>query len=161
MGREAQVAMERMTELKKAEEAQGFNRYMSNPETAFETPQDYFAASRAAFAAGKDGTPLLNAGKALAKEQEVKTKRAKLVKSRIAGIKRNNKDMPEEVVSLVAEDDDIYQKWGATLFEAKKNNYDLSYQTFDGERVMRLVDKDTGTLVKEVVLGKAAKQALR
>ena len=156
MGREAQVAMERVTELKKAEEAQGFNRYMSNPETAFETPQDYFAASRAAFAAGKDGTPLLNAGKALAKEQEVKTKRATLVKSRAAGIARNNPDMPAEVVPLVAEDDDIYQKWGATLFEAKKNNYDLSYQTFDGERVMRLVDKDTGTLVKEVVLGQAA-----
>jgi hypothetical protein len=156
MGREAQVAMERMTELKKAEEAQGFNKYMSNPKTAFETPQDYFAASRAAFAAGKDGTPLLNAGKALAKEQAVKTKRAALVKSRIAGIKRNNKEMPEEVVSLVAEDDDIYQKWGATLFEAKKNNYDLSYQTFDDERVMRLVDKDTGKLIKEVVLGKAA-----
>jgi hypothetical protein len=108
------------TELKKAEEAQGFNRYMSNPETAFKTPQDYFAASRAAFAAGKDGTPLLNAGKALAKEQEVKTKRAKLVKSRVAGIKRNNKDMPEEVVSLVAEDDDIYQKWGATLLKLRK-----------------------------------------
>jgi hypothetical protein len=43
-----------------------------------------------------------------------------------------------------------------TLVEAKKNKYDLSYQTFDGERVMRLVDKDTGTLIKEVLLGKAA-----
>ena len=156
MGREAQVAMERVSELKKAEEAQGFNRYMSNPETAFETPKDYFAASRAAFAAGKDGTPLLNAGKALAKEQEGKTKRAALVQSRAAGIARNNPDMPAEVVPLVAQDDDIYKKWGATLFEAKKNNYDLSYQTFDGERVMRLVDKDTGNLVKEVTLGQAA-----
>ena len=66
MGREAQVAMERMTELKKAEEAQSFNSYMSNPNTSFQSSDDLLQASKKAFAAGNDsaGAQLLNSYRA-------------------------------------------------------------------------------------------------
>jgi hypothetical protein len=111
------------------------------------------AALRSGDRAG--GIALLKEAQQLKEAEGKQAKRKTLVESRAAGIVRNNPKMPAEVVPLVAGDDDLFKEWGKTLFEAKKNNYDLSYQTFDGERVMRLVDRETGTLVKEVVLGKA------
>ena len=167
MPKEAQMVLESIRELQKERDVQTrelaqqraesqFRDYMSSPETAFETPEDYFKAARAAFAAGKDGSSYLSAGKTLAKNLAEQKKRTSIVQARAAGITRNNPDMPAEVVPLVAEDDDLFKEWGKTLFEAKKNNYDVSYQTYDGQRVMVVTDKDTATLVKEVPLGKAA-----
>ena len=71
MGREAQVAMERVDELKKAQEAQGFNQMMaSGPQ--LQTPQDYINASKAAFAAGdmQSGMAMRNQAMALVKQQK-------------------------------------------------------------------------------------------
>ena len=168
MPKEAQMVLESIRELQKERDVQArelaqqraesqFREYMSSPETAFETPEDYFKAARAAFAAGKDGSSYLSAGKTLAKNLAEQKKRTSIVQARAAGITRNNPDMPAEVVPLVAEDDALFKEWGKTLFEAKKNNYDVSYQTYDGQRVMVVSDKNTGTLVKEVPLGAAEK----
>jgi len=156
LGQEAQKVLQRIQELQKEADALKQTADLANVDfsSAAAVQQAAQAALRSGDRAG--GVALLKEAKQLKEAEGKQTKRQALVKSRAAGIKRNNPEMPEEVVPLVAGDDDLFKEWGKTLFEAKKNNYDLSYQTFDGERVMRLVDKETGTLVREVVLGKAA-----
>jgi hypothetical protein len=153
---EAQKVLQRIQELQKEADALKQTADLANVD--FSKSAAVQQAAQAALRSGDraGGIALLKEAKQLKEAEEKQTKRKKLVESRAAGIVRNNPDMPAEVVPLVAGDDDLFKEWGKTLFEAKKNNYDLSYQTFDGERVMRLVDKETGTLVKEVVLGKAA-----
>jgi len=156
LGQEAQKVLQRIQELQKEADALKQTADLANVDfsSAAAVQQAAQAALRSGDRAG--GVALLKQAKQLKEAEEKQDKRKNLVESRAAGIKRNNPDMPAEVVPLVAGDDDLFKEWGKTLFEAKKNNYDLSYQTFDGERVMRLVDKETGTLVKEVLLGKAA-----
>ena len=161
LGQEAQKVLQRIQELQKEADALKQTADLANVDfsSAAAVQQAAQAALRSGDRAG--GVALLKEAKQLKEAEGKQTKRKALVESRAAGIIRNNPDMPEEVVPLVAGDDDLFKEWGKTLFEAKKNNYDLSYQTFDGERVMRLVDKETGTLVKEVVLGQAAQTAPR
>jgi hypothetical protein len=156
LGQEAQKVLQRIQELQKGADALKQTADLANVD--FSKSAAVQQAAQAALRSGDraGGVALLKEAKQLKEAEEKQTKRTALVESRAAGIVRNNPDMPAEVVPLVAGDDDLFKEWGKTLFEAKKNNYDLSYQTFDGERVMRLVDKETGTLVKEVVLGKAA-----
>ena len=153
---EAQKVLQRIQELQKGADALKQTADLANVDfsSAAAVQQAAQDALRSGDRAG--GLALLKEAKQLKEAEGKQTKRKALVESRAAGIKRNNPEMPEEVVPLVAGDDDLFKEWGKTLFEAKKNNYDLSYQTFDGERVMRLVDKETGKLVREVVLGKAA-----
>jgi hypothetical protein len=161
LGQEAQKVLQRIQELQKETDALKQTADLANVDfsSAAAVQQAAQAALRSGDRAG--GIALLKEAKQLKEAEEKQAKRKTLVESRAAGIVRNNPDMPAEVVPLVAGDDDLFKEWGKTLFEAKKNNYDLSYQTFDGERVMRLVDKETGTLVKEVVLGKAEQTAPR
>jgi hypothetical protein len=156
LGQEAQKVLQRIQELQKEADALKQTADLANVD--FSKSAAVQQAAQAALRSGDraGGITLLKEAKQLKEAEEKQAKRKTLVESRAAGIVRNNPDMPAEVVPLVAGDDDLFKEWGKTLFEAKKNNYDLSYQTFDGERVMRLVDKETGTLVKEVVLGKAA-----
>ena len=156
LGQEAQKVLQRIQELQKEADALKQTADLANVD--FSKSAAVQQAAQAALRSGDraGGITLLKEAKQLKEAEENQAKRKTLVESRAAGIVRNNPDMPAEVVPLVAGDDDLFKEWGKTLFEAKKNNYDLSYQTFDGERVMRLVDKETGTLVKEVVLGKAA-----
>ena len=156
LGQEAQKVLQRIQELQKGADALKQTADLANVDfsSAAAVQQAAQDALRSGDRAG--GVALLKEAKQLKEAEGKQTKRTTLVESRAAGIVRNNPDMPAEVVPLVAGDDDLFKEWGKTLFEAKKNNYDLSYQTFDGERVMRLVDKETGKLIKEVVLGKAA-----
>jgi hypothetical protein len=156
LGQEAQKVLQRIQELQKEADALKQTADLANVD--FSKSAAVQQAAQAALRSGDrvGGVALLKEAKQLKEAEGKQTKRTALVESRAAGIKRNNPKMPEEVVPLVAGDDDLFKEWGKTLFEAKKNNYDLSYQTFDGERVMRLVDKETGKLIKEVVLGKAA-----
>jgi len=161
LGQEAQKVLQRIQELQKEADALKQTADLANVD--FSSSAAVQQAAQNALRSGDraGGIALLKEAKQLKEAEGKQTKRKALVESRAAGIIRNNPDMPEEVVPLVAGDDDLFKEWGKTLFEAKKNNYDLSYQTFDGERVMRLVDKETGTLVKEVVLGQAAQTAPR
>ncbi len=153
---EAQKVLQRIQELQKETDALKQTADLANVD--FSSSAAVQQAAQDALRSGDraGGLALLKEAKQLKEAEGKQNKRKALVESRAAGIVRNNPDMPAEVVPLVAGDDDLFKEWGKTLFEAKKNNYDLSYQTFDGERVMRLVDKETGRLVKEVVLGKAA-----
>ena len=156
LGQEAQKVLQRIQELQKEADALKQTADLANVD--FSSAAAVQQAAQNALRSGDrvGGIALLKEAKQLKEAEGKNAKRKTLVESRSAGIIRNNPDMPKEVVPLVAGDDDLFKEWSKTLFEAKKNNYDLSYQTFDGDRVMRLVDKDTGTLVKEVNLGKAA-----
>lgn len=156
MPQEAQAVLQSIQELQKESDTLKQTADLANVD--FSNSAAVQQAAQAALRSGDraGGVSLLKEARQLKETEEKNAKRKTLVESRAAGIARNNPDMPKELVPLVAGDDDIFKEWSKTLFEAKKNNYDLSYQTFDGERVMRLVDKDTGNLVKEVTLGKAA-----
>jgi hypothetical protein len=149
MGREAQVAKERVNELQQTADLGNVDYTKSAAITQ---------AAKAAFNAGNrdEGISLIKQANTVATQEKAIAARNTVVERRKLGIKAKNKNMPEDVLNLVSQDEAVYNKWAATLFEAEKKNYDLSYQTFDGERVMRLVDKDTGNLVKEVTLGQAA-----
>jgi tellurite resistance protein len=156
MPQEAQAVLQNIQELQKESDTLKQTADLANVD--FSSSAAVQQAAQAALRSGDraGGVALLKEARQLKKAEEEAAKRKTLVESRAAGIARNNPDIPAEVVPLIAGDDDIFKEWSKTLFEAKKNNYDLSYQTFNGERVMRLVDKDTGNLVKEVVLGQAA-----
>ena len=156
LGQEAQKVLQRIQELQKEADALKQTADLANVDFSKSAAVQQAAQNALRSGDRAGGIALLKEAQQLKEAEGKQTKRKTLVESRAAGIVRNNPDMPAEVVPLVAGDDDLFKEWGKTLFEAKKNNYDLSYQTFDGERVMRLVDKETGTLVKEVVLGKAA-----
>jgi hypothetical protein len=156
MPQEAQAVLQSIRELQKESDTSKQTADLANVD--FNSSAAVQQAAQAALRSGDraGGVALLKEARQLKETEEKNTKRKTLVESRAAGIARNNPDMPAEVVPLVAGDDDLFKEWSKTLFEAKKNNYDLSYQTFDDQRVMRLVDKDTGNLVKEVTLGQAA-----
>ena len=156
MPQEAQAVLQSIQELQK--EADTLKQTADLANVDFSNSASVQQAAQAALRSGDraGGVSLLKEARQLKETEEKNAKRKTLVESRAAGIARNNPDMPAEVVPLIAGDDDLFKEWGKAFFEAKKNNYDLSYQTFDGERVMRLVDKNTGNLVKEVTLGRAA-----
>ena len=159
MGREAQVAMERVTELQKEQDALKQTADLANVD--FSKSASVLEAAKAALRSGdrEGGVALLKEFQQLKQEEAKLAERNAVIERRKLGIKAKNKNMPEDVLNLVSQDEVVYKKWADTLFEAEDKNYDLSYQTFDGQRVMRLVDKDTGNLVKEVTLGKAAQTA--
>ena len=156
MPQEAQAVLQRIQELQKESDTLKQTADLANVD--FSKSASVQQAAQAALRSGDraGGISLLKEYQQLKKEEEKVTERNAVVKRRKLGIKARDKNMPEDVLNLVSQDDVVYEKWADTLFEAKQNNYDLSYQTFNGERVMRLVDKDTGNLVKEVVLGQAA-----
>ena len=156
MPQEAQAVLQSIQELQKESDTLKQTADLANVD--FSNSAAVQQAAQAALRSGDraGGVALLKEARQLKETEEQNIKRAALVKSRSSGIARNNPDMPAEVVPLVAGDDDLFKEWGKTLFEAKKNNYDVSYQTYNGQRVMVVADKDTATLVKEIPLGQAA-----
>ena len=156
MPQEAQAVLQSIQELQKESDTLKQTADLANVD--FSSSAAVQQAAQAALRSGDraGGVALLKEARQLKETEEQNIKRAALVKSRSSGIARNNPDMPAEVVPLVAGDDDLFKEWGKTLFEAKKNNYDVSYQTYNGQRVMVVADKDTATLVKEIPLGQAA-----
>ena len=156
MGREAQVAMERIDELKKEQDA--LKQTAALADVDFTKSASVLQAAKAALQSGDraGGISLLKEYQQVKKEEEKVVERNAVVGRRKLGIKAKDKNMPEDVLNLVSQDEVVYEKWADTLFEAQKNNYDISYQTFDGQRVMVATDKDTATIVKKIPLGQAA-----
>lgn len=162
MGREAQVAMERIDELKKAEEAQGFNRYMSNPETTFKTPQDYINASKAAFAAGdgQSGIAMRNQAIALAKEQKAEEQRLKGIESRTGAVQRLSPEMDPELAAGIASDTTLFGEFAKEQFKVKDTKNNVAFKTVDGN-VEAVVTDTAGNIVSRKVLGAAPSTAPR
>ena len=156
MGREAQVAMGRVTELQKEQDALRQTADLANVD--FSKSTSLGAAAKDAFRNGDraGGIALLKEYQQVKKEEEKVAARNAVVLRRKLGIRAKDKNMPEDVLDLVSQDEVVYKKWADTLFEAEKKNYDISYQTFDGQRVMVATDKDTATIVKKITLGQAA-----
>ena len=162
MGREAQIAMERLDELKKEQQAQGFNVFMGAEGTQFNTPEDYYKAAKMAFAAGdqKSGISMMTAGQALAKENEQKEKDKKTIDRRLRGVQAQSPNLPAELAQSVAEDADLYKEWSKTIFDAKKEKNNVSYQDINGNTELLVTDPQ-GNLVRRVVLGKAPEKGTR
>ena len=180
MAREAQITLQRIGELKKerqaeeealrakqkAEEealrARGFDMFMSSPETKLETPEDYYAASRAAFQAGdrQTGIAMRNAGKAAAEKIAQEAKNKAITDRRLVAVQKQSPDLPAEVAQSVASDEELYKEWGKTLFAAKEKKNNVSYQDIDGYTTMLVTDQQ-GNLVNRVPLGKAPEKGTR
>ena len=156
MAKEAEIALGRVTELQKEKQAQGFTGYMAAEGTQFNTPEDYFKASKMAFAAGdkQSGISMMSAGQTLAKEIEDKEKNRKTIDRRLRGVQAQSPDLPAELAQNVAEDADLYKEWSKTIFDAKKEKNNVSYQDINGNTELLVTDQQ-GNLVSRTVLGKA------
>ena len=156
MAKEAEIALERVTELKDKQQAQSFNVFMGAEGTQFNTPEDYYKASKMAFAAGdrQSGLSMMTAGQALAKELEDKEKNKKTIDRRLRGVQAQSPDLPAELAQNVAEDADLYKEWSKTIFDAKKEKNNVSYQDINGNTELLVTDQQ-GNLVSRTVLGKA------
>ena len=169
MAREAQITLQRIGELKKerqAEEetlrARSFDKFMSSPETQLETPEDYFAASRAAFQAGdrQTGIAMRNAGKAAAEKIKQEAKNKAITDRRLVAVQKQSPNLPVEVAQSVAADEELYKEWGKTLFAAKKEKNNVSYQDINGYTTLLVTDQ-MGTLLSQIPLGKAPEKGTR
>lgn len=169
MAREAQITLQRISELRKerqAEEetlrARSFDKFMSSPETQLETPEDYYAASRAAFAAGdrQTGIAMRNAGKEAAKKIKEEEKNKAITARRLVAVQKQSPNLPVEVAQSVAADADLYKEWGKTIFEAKKEKNNVSYQDINGYTTLLVTDQ-MGTLLSQIPLGKAPEKGTR
>jgi hypothetical protein len=161
MGREAQVAMERIDELKKAEEAQGFNQMMaSGPQ--LQTPQDYINASKAAFAAGdrQSGIAMRNQAMALVKEQKAEEQRLKGIESRTGAVQRLSPEMDPELAAGIASDTTLFGEFAKAQFKVKDTKNNVAFKTVDG-KVEAIVTDPAGNLVSREVLGAAPSTAPR
>jgi len=161
MGREAQVAMERIDELKKAEEAQGFNQMMaSGPQ--LQTPQDYINASKAAFAAGdrQAGMAMRNQAMALVKEQKAEEQRLKGIESRTGAVQRLSPEMDPELAAGIASDTTLFGEFAKAQFKVKDTKNNVAFKTVDG-KVEAIVTDPAGNLVSREVLGAAPSTAPR
>ena len=159
MGREAQVAMERVDELKKAQEAQGFNQMMaSGPE--LQTPQDYINASKAAFAAGdgKAGIAMRNQAMALVKEQKAEEQRLKGIESRTGAVQRLSPEMDPELAAGIASDTTLFGEFAKEQFKVKDTKNNVAFKTVDGN-VEAVVTDTAGNIVSRKVLGAAPSTA--
>ena len=159
MAKEAEIALERVTELQKEKQAQGFTGYMAAEGTQFKTPEDYYKASKMAFAAGdqKSGISMMAAGQTLAKELEDKEKKAAITARRLRAVQAQSPDLPAEVAQSVAADEELYKEWGKTLFAAKEKKNNVSYQDIDGFTTLLVTDQQ-GNLVNRLELGKASQK---
>ena len=161
MGREAQVAMERVDELKKAREAQGFNQMMaSGPE--LQTPQDYINASKAAFAAGdrQAGMAMRNQAMALVKEQKAEEQRLKGIESRTGAVQRLSPEMDPELAAGIASDTTLFGEFAKAQFKVKDTKNNVAFKTVDGN-VEAVVTDPAGNIVSREVLGAAPSTAPR
>ena len=161
MGREAQVAMERVDELKKAQEAQGFNQMMaSGPE--LQTPEDYINASKAAFAAGdrQAGIAMRNQAMALVKEQKAEEQRLKGIESRTGAVQRLSPEMDPELAAGIASDTTLFGEFAKAQFKVKDTKNNVAFKTVDG-KVEAIVTDPAGNLVSREVLGAAPSTAPR
>ena len=159
MGREAQVAMERVDELKKAQEAQGFNQMMaSGPE--LQTPQDYINASKAAFAAGdgKAGIAMRNQAMALVKEQKAEEQRLKGIESRTGAVQRLSPEMDPKLAAGIASDTTLFGEFAKEQFKVKDTKNNVAFKTVDGN-VEAVVTDTAGNIVSRKVLGAAPSTA--
>jgi hypothetical protein len=161
MGREAQVAMERVDELKKAQEAQGFNQMMaSGPQ--LQTPQDYINASKAAFAAGdgQAGIAMRNQAMALVKEQKAEEQRLKGIESRTGAVQRLSPGIDPELAAGIASDTTLFGEFAKEQFKVKDTKNNVAFKTVDGN-VEAVVTDTAGNIVSRKVLGAAPSTAPR
>ena len=162
MAKEAEIALERVTELKDKQQAQSFNVFMGAEGTQFNTPEDYYKASKKAFAAGdqQSGIAMMTKGQSLAKEIADKEKNAAVTARRLRAVQAQSPDLPAEVAQSVAADEELYKEWGKTLFAAKEKKNNVSYQDIDGFTTLLVTDQQ-GNLVNRVPLGKAPEKGTR
>ena len=162
MAREAEITLERVTELQKQKQAQGFTGYMAAEGTEFNKPEDYAKAAKMAFAAGdqQSGLAMMARGQALAKEIEDKEKNLATTARRLRAVQAQSPDLPAEVAQSVAADDELYKEWGKTLFAAKEKKHNIAYQDIDGYTTLLVTDQ-LGNLVSRVPLGKASEKGTR
>lgn len=147
MGREAQVAKERVNELQQTADLGNVDYTKSAAITQ---------AAKAAFTAGNrdEGISLMKQASTVATQEKATAARNTVVERRVAGITAIDPTMPEEFKPTVANEDEVFKEWSKSMLAAKEKKNNVSYQVV-GDRKLMYVTDTAGNIVNQVDLGSA------
>jgi hypothetical protein len=166
MGREAQIAMERLTELQKEAEAKAREAAKLKARETLATslstldpskPEDQLKLATLAAQAGEGsmaGTAFTAAG--TLKKTKADTDAALVAAAnRVKAVQNIEKDISEDVAKTIGADKDTYQKFlDATLF-AKKQDNTTSTEVINDKLVLLTFNPQNGKIIKRQELGRA------
>jgi len=147
MGREAQIAKERVNELQQTANLGNVDYTKSAA---------LIQAAKAAFNAGNrdEGISLMKEANTVATQEKTTAARNTVVERRVAGITAIDPNMPEEFKPTVANEDEVFKEWSKSILAAKEKKNNVSYQVV-GDRKLMYVTDTAGDIVKQVDLGAA------
>ena len=147
MGREAQVAKERVNELQQTADLGNVDYTKSAAITQ---------AAKAAFNAGNrdEGISLMKQASTVATQEKATSARNTVVERRVAGIAARDPNMPADFVPTVANEDEVFKEWSKSILAAREQKNNVSYQVVGNRKLMYVTDT-TGNIVNQVDLGAA------
>ena len=165
MGREAQIAMERLQELQQQADKRQFDIGMG--EADLTSSEGILQQAKAAFAAGdrtlgaslmKDYASAKAAEKTAAEESnKLLTKQAAITRN-TQTITRLTPDIDSELASGIASDPELYKEYVKEVFKTNQTKNNVSFQKVNGN-VEAVVTDATGNILKRTVLGAAPSEA--
>ena len=154
MGREAQIAMERVTELQKEQNA--LQQTAALAEVDFSKSDGVLQSAKDAFKNGNRelGVSLMKEATALAAKEKTTAERKVIVERRVAGITAIDPTMPAGFKPTVANEDEVFKEWYSAAMKAKEVKNSVSYQVVGNRKLMYVTDT-AGKIVDKVDLGDA------
>ena len=154
MGREAQVAMERVTELQKEQDALKQTAALANVD--YTKSASLIQAAKDAFNAGNraEGVSLMKEANTVAAQEKATAARNTVVERRVAGIAARDPNMPADFVPTVANEDEVFKEWSKSILAAREQKNNVSYQVV-GDRKLMYVTDTAGKIVDKIDLGSA------
>ena len=163
MGREAQIAMERVEELTKETSKQQAKDALSSALGTLDPskPEDQLKLATLAAQAEQGtlaGSAFTTAG-VLKKEQADSIKRTQKNINQTRAVKAINSDVADDIAEVIGSDDAIFGKFLEATLLAKKEGNKTQTVTVDDKVKLLTITPSSGEIVREQVLGSAAKPA--
>lgn len=163
MGREAQIAMERVEELTKETSKQQAKDALSSALGTLDPskPEDQLKLATLAAQAEQGtlaGSAFTTAG-VLKKEQEADRKRTQKNINQTRAVKAINPDVADDIAEVIGSEDATFGKFLEATLLAKKEGNKTQTVTVDDKVKLITITPSTGEIVREQVLGSAAKPA--
>ena len=163
MGREAQIAMERVEELTKETSKQKAKDALSSALGTLDpsNPNDQLKLATLAAQAEQGtlaGSAFTTAGE-LKKAQADSIKRTQKNINQTRAVKAINSDVADDIAEVIGSDDAIFGKFLEATLLAKKEGNKTQTVTVDDKVKLLTITPSSGEIVREQVLGSAAKPA--
>ena len=163
MGREAQIAMERVEELTKETSKQQAKDALSSALGTLDPskPEDQLKLATLAAQAEQGtlaGSAFTTAGE-LKKAQADSIKRTQKNINQTRAVKAINSDVADDIAEVIGSDDAIFGKFLEATLLAKKEGNKTQTVTVDDKVKLLTITPSSGEIVREQVLGSAAKPA--